>query len=309
MLLPLFFTATGLILLLAGMVFLREGLRRYAGSQLEDALHRFTVTPAKGFFSGLIVTVFLQSSTALTVMAVSFVDAGLIRFENALAVILGSNIGTTLTPQLLAFPLGKISRWLIGFGLAGFLILKIKKNRARFLLLALTGLGLMFFSLSLLEQTMTPLAKTPWVGDLLHKLHNNYFYCITAGVFLAALFHSSTAAASIAMLLTEEGWLTLPASLAFIFGANIGTCFTAWIVSLFASKAAQKVAIFHILVNVVGVILFYPFLLPLADVMRLLGGDLSRQVANAHTIFNLVSSVLLLPFLPSITILLNKLRK
>ncbi len=302
---PLFFTVTGIILLLAGMNFLREGLKKFAGSYFQEILHKLTVTSGKGFISGIVVTAFLQSSTALTVMAVSLVDAELICFENTLGLILGSNIGSTLTSQLMAFPLDKISIWLIVIGSAGFVLIKV---RTRFLLLSLAGIGVMFFSLSLLEAAMIPITGMSWVQNSLHSLHSNHFYCILAGTFFSALLHSSSAATGIAMVLTEEGWLSLPASFAFILGANIGTCFTALIVSFFASRSAQKVAIFHVLINVFGVIVFYPFLSPFTKIITLLGDNLSRQVANTHTFFNLASSLLVLPLLPLVIRLLNRLR-
>jgi len=305
MLRPLIFTVIGLALLLTGMRLLRRGLEMYAGSHFQQILLRLTATPSKGFISGMIATGVLQSSTALTVMTVSFVDARLILFHNALGLILGSNIGTTITPQLLAFPLSKISIWLILPGFIGYLVLK---KKTRFLLLSFAGLGMMFFSLSVLEAAMLPLMEMTWVQDELHRLDNSYFFSMLAGTFLSALLHSSSAATSIAMVLTKEGWLNLPAALALIMGANIGTCFTALIVSFFASRAAQRVALFHVLLNVFGMLIFFPFLTLTADLISLLGGNLSRQVANMHTLFNVTSSLLMLPLLPYASRLLEKIR-
>ncbi|NLL51956.1 MAG: Na/Pi cotransporter family protein [Peptococcaceae bacterium] len=305
MLKAIFISIFGLILLLAGMFVLREGLKKYAGSHFQNTIQKLTVTPAKGFFSGVAATIFLQSSTALTVMAVSFVDAGLVPFENTLALILGSNIGSTVTPQLLAFPLAEFSVWLVVAGFAGFIFFK---KRLRFLFLSIAGIGTMFFSLSLLEKGMAPITTMPWCQNWLSQLHNNYIYCIMAGTFLSAILHSSSAVTGIAMVLTEKGWLSLPASFAFILGANIGTCFTALIVSVLASRSAQKVAIFHLMANIFGVLVFYPFITTTGGIMELMGDDPARQVANAHTFFNIVSSLMLLPFLPTATRILNKLR-
>jgi len=305
MILPLLFAFAGLMLLLAGMKLLRVGLGKFAGSQFQVTLHKLTVTPGRGFLCGIVATGFLQSSTALTVMAVSLVDAGILGFEKTLALILGSNIGATLTPQLLAFPLEKISIWFIFIGSLGYIILK---NRTRFLFLSLAGTGTMFLALALLETTMAPMVSMPWVQNWLHHLGNNYAWCIYAGTIISALLHSSSATTALAMLLTEEGWLTLPASLAFILGANIGTCFTALIVSFFASRSAQKVAVFHVLLNIFGVLVFYPLLIPIANMIVVLGDIPGRQVANAHTFFNIASSLVILPFLPQATSLLNRLR-
>jgi phosphate:Na+ symporter len=167
---------------------------------------------------------------------------------------------------------------------------------------------MLFFSLTVLESAMLPLTSTTWVQGVLHHLDDRRIYSVLAGIIFSALLHSSSAATGIAMVLTEEGWLNLPASLAFIIGANIGTCFTALIVSFFASRAAQRVALFHVLLNVFGVVLFFPFLSFMADLISFLGGNLSRQVANAHTIFNLVSSIIAFPLLPYASRFLQKIR-
>lgn len=301
MLLPLFMTLAGLILLLSGLNTLRNGLEKFAGSYFQQALIKFTATPGKGFISGMISTAFLQSSTALTLMTVSFVDARLIGYDKALGLILGSNVGTTLTPQLLAFPLDKIAVWFIIPGLLGYWFIK---NNIKHLFRSIAGLGIMFLSLYVLESAMYPLTEQPQVHTWLSQL-NSHLYAVFAGTILSALLHSSSAVTGVGMVLTEQGLLDLPAALALIFGANIGTCFTALIVSFFISRPAQKVAVFHVLLNLFGVLVFYPFIQPLACFTAYLGGDLSRQVANAHTFFNLVTSLIALPLLPYITKLLK----
>lgn len=303
MILPLLLTFLGLTLLLFGLKTLRNGLEKFAGSSLQRTLLKLTSSLSKGFFTGMIATGLLQSSTALTLMAVSFVDANLISFRNSLGLILGSNIGTTITPQILAFPIKQIALWLIFHGLLGFIIFKSQK---KYLFSALAGLGIMLLSLSILEAAMIPLSELPQVQSWLQQIGNNNFLAVLAGTVLSALLHSSSAATGIAMVLTEEGWITLPTALAFLFGANIGTCFTALIVSFFTSRAAQRVAIFHVLLNIFGVIIFYPFLTQITELITLLGGSLSRQVANAHTIFNVASSLLALPLLPYATRVLEK---
>lgn len=285
----------GLSLLLWGMKMLRHGLQSFAGHRFQQILLWMTKTPWRGFWNGAISTALLQSSTALTVMTVSFVDAELLPFGNALALILGSNIGTTLTTQLLAFPLEQITPYLMLLGSLGYLLVP---NRGRFLFLSLLSLGMLFFALSLLEAGMSPLADLPAIQHFLRQLGDNHIKGVIAGTVLSALLHSSSAATGIVMLLTEDGWLTLPTALAFIFGANIGTCFTAILASLASSRAAQRVALFHVLLNVFGVLLFLPFVDPLASGLAIMGGSLSRQVANAHTLFNLLSSLLAFPLLP-----------
>lgn len=293
----------GLCLLLWGMKVLRQGLQSFAGLRLYQVLGWMTATPLRGFWSGAVSTAVLQSSTALTVMAVSFVDGGLLRFENSLALILGSNIGSTVTTQLLAFPLDRLTPYILILGALGYLFIP---NRGRFLALSIFGLGLLFFSLGLLQAGMAPLADLPAIQHFLRQLGDNHLQGVLAGTLLSALLHSSSATTGIVMLLAEDGWLTLPTALAFIFGANIGTCFTAVLAALGSSRAAQRVALFHVLLNVFGVLLFLPFVGPLAHALTLMGGSLSRQVANAHTLFNLLSSLLAFPLLPWSTRFLKK---
>ena len=286
------------------MQVLRQGLQSFAGLRLCQALRQMTSTPWRGFWSGTISTALLQSSTALTVMAVSFVDAGLLPFENSLALILGSNIGSTVTTQLLALPLERLTPYIMIFGALGSLFIP---NRGRFLSLSLFGLGILFFALSLLQAGMAPLADLPAIQIFLRQLGDNHLQGVLAGTLLSALLHSSSATTGIVMLLTEDGWLTLPTALAFIFGANIGTCFTAVLAALGSTRAAQRVALFHVLLNVFGVLIFLPFVGPLARGLTLIGGSLSQQVANAHTLFNVLSSVLAFPLLPWATRFLKKL--
>ncbi len=302
---PLLLTIFGLAMLLSGMKILKGGLLKFAGSQFQQTLHQLTATPLKSFISGIFATGILQSSTAVTVMAVSFVDAKLISFNHTLGLILGSNIGTTITPQILAFPIDTFSPWLILSGFGGYLLFK---KKIRFLFLSFVGLGIMFLSLTVLESAMMPLMELQTVQEALHCLGKSLFASILAGTLLSALLHSSSAATGIVMVLATEGWLGLTAALAFIIGANVGTCFTALVVSIFTSQAAQRVAIFHVLLNVFGALLFFPFLNPMADLITSLGGNLSRQVANAHTLFNLTSSLIAFPLLPYASRLLEKVR-
>lgn len=295
----------GLAFLLYGMHLLRYGLQAFAGETFRSLLHQMTSTPWRGIWSGTLATALLQSSTALTVMAVSFVDSGLIPFQNALGLILGSNIGTTVTTQLLALPLDQFIPYTLLFGGVGYLFFP---DRWRYLALSCLGLGMLFLALSLLESGMAPLAELDWVQNSLHQLGDHHFKGVIAGTLLSGLLHSSAATTAIVMVLAEDGWITLPTALAFIFGANIGTCFTAILASLATKRAAQRVAIFHVLLNLFGVLLFLPFLTPLANLLEWIGGSLSLQVANAHTLFNVISSLVAFPLLPWATKQLERIR-
>ncbi|KLU60414.1 Na+/Pi-cotransporter [Peptococcaceae bacterium CEB3] len=290
---PLF--VLGLFALLGGMHTLRQGLQALAASRLRRALLWMTQTPWRGFWSGTLATALIQSSNILTVMAVSLVDAGLLPFAGALYLILGSNIGTTVTTQLLTLPLNRFSVYALLLGALGYLFLP---KRKRFLGLTLLGFGLLFLGLMIMETGLRPLADNAGIQNLLHNLGNNRLHGVLAGALLSALLQSSGATTGIVMLLTRQGAITLPTAIAFVFGANIGTCGTALVASLGAKRAAQRVALFHILLNVFGVLCFLPFLVPLANLLNLLGGNPDRQVANAHTLFNVISSLLAFPLTP-----------
>ncbi|MEL1134256.1 Na/Pi symporter [Desulfitobacterium sp. THU1] len=295
----------GLAFLLYGMHILRYGLQAFAGETFRALLHQMTATPWRGFWSGTIATAILQSSTALTVMVVSFVDSGLIAFPNALGLILGSNIGTTITTQLLALPLEPLIPYALLLGALGYLFFP---ERWRYLALSCLGLGMLFLALNLLESGMAPLAELEWVQKSLHQLGDHHLQGIIAGTLLSAVLHSSAATTGIVMILASEGWITLPTALAFIFGANIGTCFTAVIASLATNRAAQRVAIFHVSLNLFGALLFLPLVTPLAHFLEWLGGSITLQVANAHTLFNIISSLAAMPLLPWATKQLEKIR-
>lgn len=295
----------GLAFLLYGMHILRFGLQAFAGDAFRSFLYHMTATPWRGFWSGTLATALLQSSTALTVMAVSFVDSGLIPFQNALGLILGSNIGTTVTTQLLALPLEPLIPYALLVGGLGYLFFP---HRWRYLALSCLGLGMLFLALSLLESGMAPLAEMEWVQKALHQLGDHHIRGIIAGTLLSAVLHSSAATTGIVMILASDGWITLPTAIAFVFGANIGTCFTAVLASLATTRAAQRVAIFHVLLNLFGALLFLPFLTPLALFLQWTGLHISLQVANAHTLFNVISSLVALPLLPWATRLLQRIR-
>lgn len=295
----------GLFFLLYGMHILRHGLETFAGDTFRNLLYQMTATPWRGLWSGTLATAMLQSSTALTVMTVSFVDAGLISFQNALGLILGSNIGTTVTTQLLALPLEPLIPFALLFGALGYLFFP---HRWRYLALSFLGLGMLFLALGLLEAGMAPLADLEWIQEILHELGDNHLKGIIVGTILSALLHSSAATTGIVMVLASDGWLTLPTAIAFIYGANIGTCFTALLASVATNRAAQRVAIFHVLLNLFGAILFLPFLTPMAFLLERVSDNVSLQVANAHLLFNVLSSFLAMPLLPYAARLLERIR-
>jgi phosphate:Na+ symporter len=252
--------------------------------------------------AGAFVTVLMQSSSATTVMLVSFVRAGLMSFAQSIGIILGADIGTTITAQLIAFKLTDYALLVIGIGFA--LSLLTKRDGPKNLGETILGFGLLFFGMDIMAMSMAPLQTHPGFIGLLVALENPLLG-ILAGAAFTALIQSSGAFAGILIVLGSQGLLSLEAAIPLLFGANIGTCVTAGLACIGTSRDAQRVALAHVLFKVAGVLLFVWWIPQFADLVRRLspGGDpaftgelLPRQIANAHTIFNVALTAVLLPF-------------
>ncbi|MBC8399879.1 MAG: Na/Pi cotransporter family protein, partial [Candidatus Marinimicrobia bacterium] len=256
----------------------------------------------------------IQSSSATTVMLVSFVHAGLMTFVQALGVILGSNIGTTVTAQIIAFKITDYALLMVAIGIALYLF--GRRDSHKYYGEVILGFGLLFLGMSLMSKAMYPLREYQPFIDILKSLENPLLG-ILAGALFTALVQSSSAFTGIVIVLAIEGVLTLEAGIPLIFGANVGTCITAGLASITASREARRVALAHVLFNLAGVLIFLPFIDPFADFVRSLspggaaGADLGavvpRQIANAHTIFNIAAAVIFLPIAGLFAKLINRL--
>lgn len=287
---------TGLWLLLYGMNLMKSGLENAARDKLRSALKRIAGTPAKAVSVGLITTMFVQSSTAISVMTVGFVNTGVMTLTQAIGILLGSNVGTCVTVQIIAFDLTYFA-WAVG--LIGISIMVLgKRTNAKSLGKGLFGFGIIFTGLKLMAVSMAPLQNSRWFLDFLFSLSGNPLLAVAAGTIASALLHSSAAATGIVMLLAGENLLPLTTAIAIVLGNNIGTCITAVLASLTGSTAGKRVALSHVVLNVAGAILFIPILSPFAAMVTSLSGTgLPRQVANAHTLFNIISSIIAFPFI------------
>jgi phosphate:Na+ symporter len=297
----------GLALFLYGMEKLSEGMRKSAGNHMRSILAALTRNRVVGLFAGIFVTVVVQSSSATTVMLVSFVQAGLLSFAQTLGVILGSDIGTTITAQLIAFKLTDYALLMIsaGFGLRMF----AKSARARGIGEIVLGFGILFFGMKLMSDAMQPLQTYGAFLDLLKGLENPILG-ILAGMIFTALVQSSGAFSGILIVLAQQGLVTLDAGIPMIFGANIGTCITAGLASIGTSREAKRVALAHVLFKLGGVALFFFWIPEFAELIRAIalkfGSGTARQIANAHTIFNVSLGFL---FLPCTTLFANLILK
>jgi len=285
----------GMCLLLHGMRLAGEGLQLAAGARLRQVLSTLTKSRLRGMVVGTFVTAIIQSSTATTVMLVSLVNSGLMNLMQAMAVILGADIGTTLTVQLLAFNVFDYALVLVGLG---FLLRALPRRRlAQYFGQAVMGFGFIFFAIKLMADAMVPLRANPIFIALIADLGDRPFLGILIAALFSAVVHSSAATIALALTLALQGGMTLPAALPIILGANIGTCATAVASSIGTSAEAKRVALAHTLFKGLGVLLFLPFLEPFAGLVALTAAEAPRQIANAHTLFNVILAFFFLPFM------------
>ena len=288
----------GLGMFLYGMEMMSDGMKMTAGNSMRAILKKLTSNRFIAVFVGAFITMIIQSSSATTVMLVSFVNSGLLNFVQALGVILGSNIGSTVTAQIVAFKVTDYALLLIAVG--SIMTLFSKKDSAKHIGFVILGFGLLFYGMKVMSDTMKPLRTDPTFNVILTSFENP-FLGIIAGAVFTALIQSSSATTGIVITLASSGSITLEAGIPLIFGANIGTCITALLAGLKATRDAKRVAIGHVLFNVIGVLVFCFWIPTFADLVAQTTDNVPRQIANAHTIFNIVSTMLFIPFAPFIS--------
>jgi phosphate:Na+ symporter len=286
----------GLALLLYGMQLIGEGLQRAAGGHLRHLLTRMTHTRLAAVASGALVTAIIQSSSATTLMLIGFVSAGLLTFPQSLGMILGADIGTTVTVQLLAFRVQELSLLLVGAGFA--LTFFSRRGLLKSLGQVVLGFGFIFLGMKVMNDGLAPLADNELTRQVLVALAGNQFLALLVGAMLSASMASSAATIGLTLSLGQQGLLPLDAAIPVVLGANIGTCATALAASMRSSSDARRVAVAHIAFKVLGVALVFPFIAPLTHLVGLTSADPARQIANTHTFFNVAISALFLPFAP-----------
>ncbi|MEL1229001.1 MAG: Na/Pi cotransporter family protein [Candidatus Neomarinimicrobiota bacterium] len=283
----------GMGMFLYGMEMMSDGMKVTAGNSMRTILEKLTSNKYLAVFVGAFVTMVIQSSSATTVMLVSFVNSGLLAFSQALGVILGSNIGSTVTAQIVAFKVTDYALLLIAAG--SLMSLFSKKDNVKNLGYVILGFGLLFYGMKVMSDTMKPLRSDPAFNSILTSFENP-FLGILAGAIFTALVQSSSATTGIVITLASGGSITLEAGIPLIFGANIGTCITALLAGLNASRDAKRVAVAHVTFNFIGVLLFCFWIPTFADLVSQTSQNIPRQIANAHTIFNIIASIVFIPF-------------
>jgi len=294
----------GLAIFLIGMEMMTEALRLIVGGKARKVIETLTSNRFVGLLTGAGITAIVQSSSVTTVLIVGFISAGLMTFLQSIPVILGSNIGTTITAQIIAF---NVTTWALAFVAFGFLVTQVAKREKRKAQgAAVVGLGLVFFGMVVMGEAMSPLRTYEPFITAMESL-DNLFLAILAGAIFTALVQSSSATTGIVIVLASQGLISLDAGIGLVMGANIGTSVTALLAAIGKPRNAQRAAVAHLVFNVLGVLIWLPFLALLVSWVESIGGGAPREVANAHTIFNVVNALIFLPFVKQFAALITRL--
>ncbi|AXU53554.1 TPA: Na/Pi cotransporter family protein [Clostridioides difficile] len=297
----------GLGLFLYGMSLMGEGLQKSSGDKLKKIIELLTSNVVMGVLVGTVVTGIIQSSSATTVMVVGFVNAGIMNLSQAIGVIMGANIGTTVTAQLVSFNLEGIAPIALGIGILFYLFTSNQKTKH--LSEILIGFGILFTGMEFMKDAVAPLAEYKAFTDALLYFSKNPVLGILAGFAITGIVQSSSASMGMLIALASQGILPLSSALPILYGDNIGTCVTSLLSSVGASRNARRAAVMHLSFNVIGTIIFMLVLnKPISAIVTHFDPtDTARQIANAHTLFNLTNVIILLPFSKYIVKLANRL--
>ena len=299
-----FISAGGLGLFLFGIQMMASGMQKAAGDRLRRILEVLTHNPIAGFLTGMIITMLVQSSGATTVMVVGFANAGLMSLSQAISVIIGTNVGTTVTAQIISFNIEILAFPAIGIG--SLIIFFTKRRQYRYLGEALLGTGLLFLGITTMASGLGPLKDFPAFNNLLAQLSAFPLLGVLGGAIFTAILQSSSAFAGMIIAMSIQGGIALDQALPLILGSNIGTCIIAFIASVGTNLTARRTAMAHLLFNTIGVLLCLIMLQPFTALVLHTGATVTRQIANAHTIFNVLNSIIFILILPHFTKLVSR---
>ena len=285
----------GLALFLYGMHMMSEGFEEAAGDKMKQILEKLTSNRFLGIIVGALITAVIQSSSATTVMVVGFVNSGLMTLQQAVWIIMGANIGTTITGQLVALSVSDMAPILAIIGV--IMVTFISNKKANSIGEILAGLGVLFIGMSMMSSAMSPLRTEPLFIDFMTTI-SNPFIAVLFGAAFTALIQSSSASVGILQTIAMGGLIPLSSSIYIIFGQNIGTCITAVMAALSAKRSAKRTTVIHLSFNLIGTAIFMLLIqfVPFVDWMIAITDNPAAQIANTHTIFNVTTSILLIPF-------------
>ncbi|KPH75895.1 MULTISPECIES: Na/Pi cotransporter family protein [Bacillaceae] len=301
-----FFGGLGIFLL--GIKFMGDGLQKSAGDRLRDILDRFTSNPFLGVLAGMVVTMLIQSSSGTTVLTVALVNAGFMTLRQAIGVIMGANIGTTVTAFIIGIDIGEYALPILAVG--AFLIFFFKKPIINALGQAVFGFGALFFGLELMSSGMKPLRSLESFHELTVSMSDNPILGVVIGAVFTLIVQSSSATIGILQGLFSEGAITLNAAIPVLFGDNIGTTITAVLAAIGASVAAKRAALTHVIFNLIGSIIFLILLLPFIAYVSFLQTKLNLNpemtLAFAHGSFNIMNTIIQFPFIAGLAWIVTK---
>ena len=286
----------GLGLFLYGMNLMGEALEKAAGSKLKKIIELLTSNIFMGVIVGTIVTAIIQSSSATTVMVVGFVNAGIMTLPQAVGVIMGANIGTTVTAQLVSIDINGLAPIALGIGIVLYLF--TNKPKTKHIAEVLIGFGILFTGMDFMKEAVKPLAEYSGFTNALLTFGKYPILGLLLGFGITAIIQSSSASMGMLVVLASQGLIPLNSALPILYGQNIGTCVTSLLSSIGASISARRAALIHLMFNVLGTIIFLIFLngIVVKAVVYMDPDNVARQIANVHTIFNITSTLMLLPF-------------
>jgi phosphate:Na+ symporter len=293
-----FWIIGGLGLFLYGISLMSTSLQKVAGPKLKNVLKLLTSNRFVAVGMGAFVTAIIQSSSATTVMVVGFVNAGLLRLQQAIGVVIGANVGTTITGQLIAFKIDRAALPIIGIGFV-FIMLS-RRKQTRLWGEAMLGFGLLFLGLSIMKQVLAPLGGSNLFQGFFIRFSEQPILGVLAGMLATMIIQSSSATVGLTMALAAAGLIDLQGAICLVLGENVGTTVTAQLASIGSGRAAKRAALAHTMFNLIGVtvMVFIMYTTPAyVNLVRATSGDIMRQVANSHTLFNVMNAIVFLPLI------------
>ncbi|GBF74847.1 sodium:phosphate symporter [Paenibacillus sp. 598K] len=297
----------GLGIFLFGIKYMSDGLQKSAGDKMRGLLEKYTSNPFLGVLFGIVVTILIQSSTGTTVMAIGLINAGLMTLRQAIGVIMGANIGTTMTAFIVGIKIESYALPIIGLG--AILLFFVGRQKVKYVGQVVFGFGMLFLGLSTMGSGLKPLSSLPAFSDFIVDMSQYPILGLIAGTIFTVIIQSSTAAIGILQTLADEGMISFRHSLPILFGDNLGTTITAVLASIGASVAARRAALVHVVFNVFGVIIFMTALPLMYNFIMWVGADVNvrLQIAYAHGAFNVANTMIFFPLIPFLAWIVTKL--
>jgi len=288
-----FGTIGGFAIFLYALHALSASLEKFAGEKVKQVLAKLTGNPVKGMFVGAFTATMLQSSSLTMIVLIGLINAGILTLKQGIGVMLGSEIGTTVVAQLIAFKIGVFFLPLIAIGF--FLFSLAKNSKYKNIGQMIMSFGLIYLGMDIMSGSIQPLQNEPGLSDFLYNFGQFPLYGLIAGIVVTAMFQSSAALVGLVISLGINNLITLPAAIAMVLGANIGTCVGELFAVIGSSLSSRRLALGQLTINIFGILLFFPFIGNFSGFLETLSSDLPRQIANAHTIFNVTVTVIMLP--------------